>query len=478
MGESISIKRATLINFMAKYSNVFIQLLINSVLARLLTPDDYGVVTVVAVFTGFFTLLADLGIGPAIIQDKSLKDKDISSIFNFTIITGVGISLLFIIFSYPLSWFYNNAIYIPIGMMLSLSILFNVFNIVPNALLLKEKKFKFIGIRTVCVSVVCGLITILLAYLKFKYYAIVINSILIAFFTFALNYKSVNIKLAWALSKESLIKISNYSAYQFGFSFINYFARNLDNLLIGKFLGEIPLGYYDKAYKLMLYPVSNLTHVISPVLHPILSEYQNKPNIIYEKYVHVVRLLSILGVFFSIFCFFTSHEIIMIMFGNQWESSILAFKILSLSIWVQMVTASSGAIFQAMGETKWLFRCGIFTTISTVTCILIGLWLGSIETVALFVVMSFLINFFIVYFILIKMVFHKSLRNFVLQFKSHVIVALMMGAVYYFVPVRSSIILLSAIYKFIIGFIVFVVGVFLTQEYKKLLNKGGRYETN
>lgn len=478
MGESISIKRAALINFVTKYSNVFIQLLINSILARLLTPDDYGVVTVVTVFTGFFTLLADLGIGPAIIQDKSLKDKDISSIFNFTIITGVGISLLFVIFSYPLSRFYNNAIYIPIGAMLSLSILFNVLNIVPNALLLKEKKFKLIGIRTVCVSVACGLITILLAYLKFKYYAIIINSILMAFFTFVLNYKSVKIKLDWVLSNDSLIKISGFSAYQFGFSFINYFARNLDNLLIGKFLGEVPLGYYDKAYKLMLYPVSNLTHVISPVLHPILSEYQNKRDIIYEKYVHVVRLLSILGVFFSIFCFVASHEIVMIMFGNQWVNSIPAFKLLSLSIWAQMVTASSGAIFQATGETKWLFRCGIFTTISTVTCILIGLWLGSIETVALFIVMSFLINFFIVYFILVKMVFHKNLWKFILQFKNHAVVALMMGSVYHFVPVKSSIILLSIIYKFIIGFIVFVVGVFLTQEYKKLLNTGGCHAKN
>lgn len=301
MGESISIKRATLINFVTKYSNVFFQLLINSVLARLLIPYDYGVVTVVEVFTGFFTLLADMGIGPAIIQNKSLEEKDISSIFNFTVITALGISLLFIIFSYPLSWFYNNSIYVPIGAMLSLSILFNVLNIVPNALLLKEKKFKLIGIRTVCVSIICGIITILLAYLEFKYYAIVINSIATAFFTFFLNYKSVNIKLAWILSKESLIKISSYSAYQFGFSFITYFARNLDNLLIGKFLGEVSLGYYDKAYKLMLYPVSNLTNVISPVLHPILSEYQNKRDFIYQKYVYIVRVLSILGVFLVFF---------------------------------------------------------------------------------------------------------------------------------------------------------------------------------
>ncbi|MTM62416.1 oligosaccharide flippase family protein, partial [Turicibacter sanguinis] len=87
MGEQISIKKATFINFVSKYSTIFIQLILNSILARLLTPDDYGIVAVVTVFTGFFTLIADMGIGPAIIQNKSLNDRDIISIFNFTVLT-------------------------------------------------------------------------------------------------------------------------------------------------------------------------------------------------------------------------------------------------------------------------------------------------------------------------------------------------------------------------------------------------------
>lgn len=472
MRESISIKKATLINFITKYSNVLIQILINSILARLLTPDDYGIVAIVTVFTGFFTLIADMGIGPAIIQDKSLNDKDISSIFNLTILTAIGISLLFILFSYPLSWFYQDNAYISIGLLLSISILFNVLNIVPNALLLKEKKFKLIGLRTICVSIISGLITIILAYFKFKYYAIVINSILIAFFTFILNYKSVEIKLRRELNKESLLKISSFSAYQFGFSFINYFARNLDNLLIGKFLGQVPLGYYDKAYKLMLYPVSNLTHVITPVLHPILSDYQSNRGIIYHKYLQIVRILSVLGVFFSIFCFVASDEIMIIMFGRQWIHSIPAFRLLSVSIWAQMVTSSSGSIFQATGETKWLFKCGILTTINTVLCITIGLILGTIESVASLVSLSFLFNFIIVYYILVKLVFKNSLFQFILLFKNHLIIAVIMIVMYHLTPIHTSIILLSAIYKFIIGIIAHGIGLVVTNEYKNLLNRG------
>ncbi|MTM28002.1 oligosaccharide flippase family protein, partial [Turicibacter sanguinis] len=179
----MSIKKATFINFVSKYSTIFIQLILNSILARLLTPDDYGIVAVVTVFTGFFTLIADMGIGPAIIQNKSLNDRDIISIFNFTVLTGIVVSMVFGLLSYPLSLFYNDNVYLPLGVLMSFSILFSVLNIVPNALLLKEKKFKLVGIRTVIITVICGMITVILAYFNFKYYAVVINSILIGLLT-------------------------------------------------------------------------------------------------------------------------------------------------------------------------------------------------------------------------------------------------------------------------------------------------------
>ena len=90
---NITIKKAVFINFISKYSTVFITLIINSILARLLTPTDYGVVSIITVFTGFFVMIANIGIGPAIIQNKELSKDDISNIFIFTIFIGIVISL-------------------------------------------------------------------------------------------------------------------------------------------------------------------------------------------------------------------------------------------------------------------------------------------------------------------------------------------------------------------------------------------------
>lgn len=470
MADNMSIKKATIINFISRYSTIFIQLIINSILARLLTPDDYGIVAVITVFTGFFTLIADMGIGAAIIQNKELDSDEISSIFNFTVITAIIISIIFCFLSYPISRFYNNSIYIPLGVMLSFSIFFNVVNIVPNSLLLKNKEFKFIGIRTVVITIVSGIITIIFAFLNFKYYTIVLNSILMGLLTFTVNMLNVKIKLSTQFNWSGINKIKSYSSYQFAFSFVNYFSRNLDNLLIGKYMGQSALGYYDKAYKLMLYPVQNLTFVITPVLHPILSEYQNDKDKIYNQYIKVVKLLALLGTFFTVFCYFAGEEIICIMFGVNWLKSVPAFKILSLSIIIQMVLSSSGSIFQATGETRGLFLAGFFGAIANILGIIVGMFLGKIEYVAFGIVIGYGINFFTGFYLLICKVFKKKFILFIRSFISSIIIIGIMSSIILFCNFTIENVFLSAVYKFLICIIGYLIGLFITREYKFMYN--------
>lgn len=461
---SISIKKATMINFVSKYSNIFIQLIINSILARILTPDDYGIVAIITVFISFFTTIADMGIGPAIIQNKDLNKKEISDIFIFTFFTAIIVSIGFICFSYPLAFFYKNDIYISLGMILSIGIFFNVLNIVPNSLLLKEKKFKELGIRTIIINIICGIITIILALNGIKYYALVINTVLVGFFTFIFNYYYSKLKIIFSFSFNSLKKIREFSTYQFAFNFINYFSRNLDNLLIGKFMGQVPLGYYDKAYKLMLYPVQNLTHVITPVLHPILSDYQDNVEIIYKQYMKITKILAILGIYFSVYCFFSAEEIIYIMFGKQWNQSVLSFKILSISICIQMILSSSGTIFQATNETKKMFIAGTLGAIANVSAIIIGVICGKIEYVAIGIVIAYLINFITGFYLLINRVFKKKLIDFLRELKSIYIIGIICSISMILLNVEFNNIIISSIYKFIICTISYIIGLYITNE--------------
>lgn len=466
----ISIKKATMINFISKYSNILIQLVINSVLARILTPSDYGIVAIITVFISFFTMIADMGIGPAIIQKKDLEDNEISDIFIFTFIISILIAIIFIYFSYLLNIFYDSKVYASLGKILSLGIFFNILNIVPNSILLKNKEFKSLGIRTIIINIICGFITIILALNGAKYYSLAINSVLVALITFIFNFYFSKLRVYWNFSIKSMSKIKEFSSYQFAFNFINYFSRNLDNLLIGKLIGQVPLGYYDKAYKLMLYPVSNLTHVITPVLHPILSEYQNDKEVIYKQYIKIVKLLSILGIFFSVYCFFSAEEIINIMFGEQWNKSIPSFKILSISIFIQMVLSSSGTIFQSTNETKKLFLAGLMGSIINILGIVIGVYLKKIEYVAIAIVISYTINFIISYYLMIEKVFDKKLIDFLKQFKSTITIGIICIISMILFRINIENILLSAIYKFLICSISYIIGIYISKEFKFIIN--------
>lgn len=471
----IGLKKAVIINFIAKYSNIIVQLILNAILARLLTPDDYGIVAIISVFITFFSIIADMGIGPAIIQNKKLSKEENIDIFTFTIYVAIFISILFCIVSIPISMIYSNKIYIQLGCITSIGIFFNVLNIVPSSLLYKEKRFKDIGIRTVSVTCIAGAITIVLAFLGAKYYAIIANSIVMAFIIFIWNYSSVDLSIKFKFNKESIRKIREFSLFQFGFNIINYFSRNLDTLLIGSYMNSSELGYYDKAYKLMLYPVQNLTFVISPVLHPILSDYQNDKERVYKEYLKVVKLLSLLGVFFCVFSFFGAREIIIIMFGGQWERSIGLFQILSISIWPQIVTSSAGSIFQSVGETKKLFQCGIITSIINCTLIIIGVLSGSLSIVAIGVTIGYIMSFIIAYFIMLKGVFKKSFIKFLSLFAKHLFIAAIMGLgliVYnlIFDEVIGGKLFLSAIFKLVVAIVTYMIGLIITKEFTFLYN--------
>lgn len=473
----ITIKKAAIINFVSRYIAIFIQILYSAILSRILTPEDFGIVAVITIFTTFFMIFADMGFGAAVIQNKTLTDEDTNNIFSFTFYLAIILAFLFALFSIPLSIFFDNVVYKPIGVVLSVSLFFSTMNMIPNAILLKKKKFKTVGFRLIIVSVLSSILTIILALLGFKYYAIVLYSVITEFFTFIWNYKNVQLKLKLKFDMNSILKIKNFSSFQFAFSIVNYFSRNLDNLMIGKFMGSAALAYYDKGYKLMLYPVGNLTNVITPILQPILSEHQDDREYIFMQYMKVVKLLSLLGVFITVYCFFAAKEIILIMFGSQWLSTVPCFRFLALSVWAQMITSSTGSIFQSLGNTRLMFISGICTTIVSVIAIIVGISYHDIIIMAACVAVAYNIHFFIAYYILIKHGFEYKFRDFLKNMIPDVGVFFVTIAGLYiesFYKVDGT--LLSALYKGFAGGGAYILGLLLTKQYKafSILQRGKR----
>lgn len=453
---------------MGKYSIVIVQLLVQAVISRILTPEEYGIVSAVNVFLVFFQLLADFGLGPAIIQNKELKREEIDSIFGFSLYLALGLGIVFVFLGYPMSLFYGNEVFIRVSIILGICVFFYGILVIPQSLLLREKNFRTINVTTILGAIASGVVSIVLALLGFSYYAIIIGNTVKAATLFTVFYFKTNSVIRLKFNWAPLRKIYRFSRNQFLFNFINYFSRNLDKLLIGRYFSSSALAYYDRAYRISLYPNDVLTSVVTSVIHPIMSDYVDQKEKIKKVYLRMTSLLATLGMPLSIFLYFTSEEVILFLSGNQWYGSIATFQILALSIWIQMIMSSTGGIFQSGNRTDLLLLSGILSTVFNVSAIIIGILLGQIEMVALLLVIAFSLNFIQANYLLMIKLFQSSLIELFAVLVKPFLLAAMQFVVFWFLPDLPFTVFTRLIIKGCIFGVTWFIGLFFTGELKRM----------
>lgn len=395
-----------------KYSGIVIQLVITAILARLLSPADFGVIAIATILINFFNMFTDMGIGPAIIQNRSLTEKDLESIFLFTLCGGLLLSMLFFGMARPIALYFRNESIVPICRILSVNLFFASCNIVPNALINKNKRFRFIAERTLGLQVAGGLAAVAAAYHGAGFYALLMAPVITAAGVFILNYRQYPLRFKLHMDTRPLRKIFSYSTYQFLFNFINYFSRNLDKLIIARLFSMAELGYYEKSYRLMMLPMNNITNVVTPVMHPILASFQDDYKQLTDKYHRIVRLLSTVSFPLGVFCYFAAADMIHIVYGDHWDAAVPVFRILALSLPLQMILSTTGAIYQSSGNTKWMFYSGLSNSFCTVTAFISAtLFFHRIEAVAWAWTITLVLNTAISYIILYRVVLHQPVTD-------------------------------------------------------------------
>ena len=398
----VGLREALAIQFVSKYANVAIQLALTAVLARLVSPADYGLIAIVTIFTTFFALLADMGIGPAIVQFKDLDRDDIDGLFVFSALAGAVLLGLFLALAWPIAYLYGNQQLVPIFFAIAPSVLFNTLNMVPNGLLVA--------------TAVSGAVATSMAFSGYGVYSLVANVDLQAAIVLAWNFASSGVRIRRVGFVNPLRKVFRYSSYQLGFSFVNYFSRNLDNLLIGRFVGVYDLGIYDKAYKLTTYPIGYLSGIIGSVLQPYMSDKQNQLSALYDQWRRITKKLSLASVPIAALVFACAGEIVLLLYGDQWTEAALPLRLLSMSLYFQLVNNPTGSVFQSTGRTDYLFRHAMVSTSITVAFLVPGLLQRSLAIISLGVAAAYILHTISILYFLVHKVFRESVAGHVAYF--------------------------------------------------------------
>lgn len=427
----MGIKRAAFINMGSRYAGLAIQLVYTAVLSRMLTPEDFGVVAIAQVFITFFSTFSDMGLGSAVIQKRDLGGVDFSRLFAFTCLVGLALAGLFSLAGWPISWVYGDARLVAVCAVLSASLLLNTVNTVPNAMLMREKRFVAIGVRQIVSALVASAAGVASAFLGAGLYAITVYSVVNSLVVFLWNYLPNRVPLRFSGMRGSVAKVFGYSAWVLGFDVVNYFSRNLDNLLVGYFFGTAELGNYSKAYQLMRYPQTYLTSVVTPVLHPMLADRQNDLGYIYSVFLKSVKVLSLIGVFISVACFFCADGIVEVLYGSQWGQAADCFRLLAVSVWSQMVCGTAGTMFQVLNRTREQFVRGLAIAAVIVASILCGVLLGSVEAVAACVGVAYYVAFATFLSFLVRKSFGRPVSSFLRELAPDAAIAALLSAFFW-----------------------------------------------
>ncbi|MBL1416166.1 MAG: lipopolysaccharide biosynthesis protein [Moritella sp.] len=406
-------------SLIGKYSLYLLQITSLSILARLFTPEDFGTLAALQVLILFFQLLATSGLAPAIIHQENISVNQRDGIFTATLIIGISLTLLFIYLT-PLlaNWLKLTNVNL-LTYVLALNVFFSALAMLPLASLQKDTKFIIIGKAEILAEIMALMVCILLYFLGLGVVALAIKLLVTPVGRFVFYYRfSVQTEIGQAkfgTQIASILPLLAMAKFQLGFNILNFFSRNLDTLLVAKYFGVSTVGFYEKTYQIMRYPLQLFTFAINPALQPVLTRYKHQPNIIFSAYYQLIYKLAVLGMLTANIIFWYADDIIFILFGSQWLAVSELLKILALSIPVQMVLSSTGGVYQAMGATKEMFYCGIFSSIVNVSAIILGIYTGEMTVLCISLVVAFIINYFQCFYVLHYYVFKiKRLKSFFL----------------------------------------------------------------
>ncbi|WP_294439233.1 lipopolysaccharide biosynthesis protein [uncultured Slackia sp.] len=436
---AISLKKAAVFQFAAKYYNYLLQIVLTIVLARLIGPDEFGLVAIVTVFLNLFFLLSDCGLSPAIVRYQELDNKDHNALFTFSGVIGIALSLLFLGVSPVISFFYQRDELTPLLTLSAISILFNSLNMVPNGILIKEKRFDLLSMRLVIVSSLTGFITVGLAFFGFGVYALVLQTLLNSMLVFVWNYMMTPIKFGeWRFVKQ-VKKVFKYSTYQFLYNLISFFSGNLPNMVLGKAMDPYRLGLYDRAFRLSSYPAQALGGVAGSVLQPYLRDLDSKRQELYLAYIRLQKILVLIGAPISVFLLFSAREIILIMYGPNWVDAAIPFALLSISVVFKISNCTIGPLLQSTGDTEYLFREGVIATAITAIFLCVGVVTNELSLVALCVSLAYVLHTVPCIYYTIHKVFNQPVAKYVRLFAPEALACLLYCvAIYGFIQLGAS----------------------------------------
>lgn len=394
--------KAGVVNLVSQILSLAITLVRAAILARLLSPDDYGVFTMVIVIISFALIFKDLGLSTATIREKKITHEQVSNLFWINTALGFFSMILVIVLAPGIVWFYNDSRLASITLVLSVAFLFGGLAVQHQALLKRQMQFGKIAVITICANIASSLIGILIAWMWHNYWALiwmqVTNNlfIMIGFWSFTKWLPGLPSKHA---GTKKVLKVGFDVAGLNAFSTIT---QNLDKIIVGLITNASLLGLYSKGNQVPNLISGQFRMAFFSVAFPALSSLQTEKERFAQYYYGFLNLICWVTMPFAVLFFVFADEIIQLYFGPQWSGAVIFMKIFAIHSFILPAVTTLDQIPLALGYSRRYLFGGIVRSIGAIVCVAIGAILYGVIGAAIGVSIANLVTFIPFYKLSIK----------------------------------------------------------------------------
>jgi PST family polysaccharide transporter len=382
-------------NFISEGTAQIFRFIVTLFLARLLLPEEFGVMGMASIFIGLISTFNELGLTAAIIQRKDVTNDHLTTSFSVGLIVGVGVCLLIIASAPFISDFFHEPRLEQMLFVLSFIFLISPFYFVNIALLSKQLNFRSLALVNIASEIISGTLAILLALNGFGAWSlvwkIVLSNVMIAFGAW--------IVCPWRPSLQfNISRFKELSSFSFNYvssKMINYVQGNVDNITVGRFLGAVSLGYYSIAYQLITFPFRRISVLISNVTFPTFSAIKDEQERLCSGYLKVVAYVSIITLPMLAGLFMLAPEFVTIVLGEKWVPAILPIRILAIAGVAMALANPTDSVLLAKGRSDIQLRLNIATLILLTIAVWLMAGYGISAVAAAVALVAVLVNFYI-----------------------------------------------------------------------------------
>ena len=359
-----------------RFSALGVQFVVSIIMARLLTPTDYGLIGMLGIFLAVANSLIDSGFSQALIQKQNRTDIDNSTVLYFNIIVGIVLYFLLFLLAPIIASFYKEPLLTPLTRVIGLSLIINSFSVVQKALFTIRVDFKTQTKASLSASIVSGIIGIIAAYKGAGVWALVIQQLISYTLNVILLWIYGNWKPLLVFSKDSFRSLFSYGSKLLLSSLINTLWTNIYSIVIGKVFSAASLGYYSRAYSFSELPSSSLTSVMQRVTFPIMCEVQDDR----ERFVSIFRRFMRISAYiiFPIMMFIAgvSKPMIIVLLGERWTYSATLLTIICFAAMLYPIHAINLNPISALGRSDLFLKLEIYKKILGILVLLITIPFG------------------------------------------------------------------------------------------------------